>query len=119
VRIHFAAEHAAKLQRAHLGFELGDFLFYVDDGCIIALGLGQLQQFAGIGERSPGRIELLQIGAQPGAFAPQFLRPLGIVPDILLFKLADDLFQTLLLGVVVKETPEGRPCAPRGRAGSS
>ena len=78
-----------------------------------------LQQFAGIGQRCARAVELLQVGAQPRALATQFLRPLRLVPDIRQFELADDFFQPLFLGVVVKETPEARRCARRGREGSS
>jgi hypothetical protein len=46
------------------------------------------------------------------------LRALGVVPDIGVFKFTGDFFQTLLLGVEVKETPSatttdlaGRRCA--------
>jgi hypothetical protein len=119
VGIHFAAEHAAELELPHAGLELRDFPLDVADGGRIVLGFGQLQQLRRVGQRRARGIQLLQIGVQPRPLAPQFLRPLRVVPDILLLKFADDLFQTLFLGVVVKETPEGRRCAPRGRAGSS
>jgi hypothetical protein len=119
VRIHLAAEHAAELEHPHAGFQLRDFPLDVADGGRIVLGLGQLQQLGGVRQRGAGGVELLEIGVQPRALAPQLLCPFGVVPDILLLQLTDDFFQTLFLGVVVKETPEGRRCAPRGRAGSS
>jgi len=119
VRIHFAAEHAAKLQLPYACLELRDFLFDVGHRCRIVFGLGKFEQLAGIRQRGARRIELVQIGAQPRPLAPQLLRPCRIAPDILLLELTDNLFQALLLGVVVKETPEGRRCAPPGRAGSS
>jgi len=119
VRVHLAAEHAPELELAHAGFELRNLLLDVADRGGIVLGFGQLQQFGGIRQRRTGGVELFEIGAQPRAFAPQLLRPLGVVPDILLLQFTDDFFQTLFLGVVVKETPEARRCARKGRAGSS
>jgi hypothetical protein len=111
VRIHLAAKHAAELEHAHPGFELRDFLFDVADRGGVVFGLGQFQQFGGIRQRGARGVELLEVGAQPRAFAPQLLCALGVVPDILLFQLADDFFQALFLGVVVKGTPEARRCA--------
>jgi hypothetical protein len=119
VRIHLAAEHAPELQRAHGGFQPRDFLLDVGDGRGIVLGLGQLEQLAGIGKLGSRGIELGEVGNQPGAFASQFLRAFGVVPDILLFELADDFLQAFLLRVVVKETPGGSWPARKGRAGSS
>jgi hypothetical protein len=111
VRIHLATEHAAKLQHPHAGFQPGNFPLDVGDGCRIVFCFGQLKQFGGIGQRRACGIELLQVGAQPRALATQFLRTFGLVPDVLQFQFADDFFQTLFLGVVVKETPEGTRCA--------
>jgi hypothetical protein len=111
VRIHLAAEHAAELEHPHAGFKLRDFPFDVADGGRVILGLGQLQQLDGIGQRRACGIQLLQVRAQPRALSPKLLRPLRVVPDILLFQLADDFFQALFLGVVVKETPEAKRCA--------
>jgi hypothetical protein len=119
VRIHLAAEHAAELEHPHAGFELRDLPLDVADGGRIVLGLGQLQQLGGVRQRGAGGVELLEIGVQPRALAPQLLRPFGVVPDILLFQLADDFFQTLFLGVVVKETPVTRQFARLDRAGFS
>jgi hypothetical protein len=57
---------------------------------------------------------LLQVGRQPCPLAPQFLRALGLVPDLGQFQFAADLFETFLLRVVVKETPEASWRARRG-----
>jgi hypothetical protein len=111
VRIHLAAEHAAELEHPDPRFELRDFPFDVADRGGVILGFGKLEQFGGVRQRGARGVELLEVGAQPRAFAPQFLRALGVVPDILLFQLADDFFQALFLGVVVKGTPEARRCA--------
>jgi hypothetical protein len=111
VGIHLAAEHAPELELAHAGFELRDLLLDVADGGGVILGLGQFEQLGGVREGGARGIELFEVGAQPRALAPEFLRPLGVVPDILLLEFADDLFEAFLLGVVVKGTPEARRCA--------
>ncbi|ROL65490.1 hypothetical protein BLX41_27775 [Pseudomonas protegens] len=43
---------------------------------------------------------------QRSALAAQFLGVFGFVPDTRIFKLAIDLGQTLMLLIVVKDTPE-------------
>ncbi|RON64813.1 hypothetical protein BK669_09520 [Pseudomonas fluorescens] len=43
---------------------------------------------------------------QRGALAAQFLGVFRFVPDTRIFKLAIDLGQTLMLLIVVKDTPE-------------
>ncbi|PNG43485.1 hypothetical protein A1354_05495 [Pseudomonas asplenii] len=43
---------------------------------------------------------------QRGALAAQFLGIFRFVPDARIFKLAIDLSQTLMLLIVVKDTPE-------------
>jgi hypothetical protein len=56
-----------------------------------------------------------QLGVQPrkctdlgfefGALAAEFLRALGLVPELWLFEFALDFGQALLLGIKVKDTP--------------
>jgi len=46
---------------------------------------------------------------QQRAFAAQGLRARGVVPDVGAFEFAVYFFQTLFLGVVVKDTPEANP----------
>jgi hypothetical protein len=45
------------------------------------------------------------LGFESGALAAEFLRALGIVPNVGLFKLALDFGQALLFGLEVKDTP--------------
>ena len=49
--------------------------------------------------------ERTDFGFEFGALAAEFLRALGIIPELWLFQFALDLGQTLLLGIEVKDTP--------------
>lgn len=49
---------------------------------------------------------------QPGALLTEALGLLGIVPDVGVFELPLDLFETLALRIEVKDTPSERPRAP-------
>jgi hypothetical protein len=49
---------------------------------------------------------------EEAALAAQGLRAFGVVPDVRGFEFAIDFFQTLLAGVVVKETPSAHPAGP-------
>jgi hypothetical protein len=51
---------------------------------------------------------------EPGAFAAQVLRMLGIVPDLTTFQLGVDLDQTVTLVFVVKDSPAARRNARAG-----
>jgi hypothetical protein len=45
------------------------------------------------------------LGFESGALAAEFLRALGIVPNVGLFQLTLDLGQAMLFGLEVKDTP--------------
>ncbi len=60
--------------------------------------------------------ERTDLGFELGAFAPEFLRALGVVPEFGLFQLALDFDQAVLLGVEVKDTPVRPGNGPGGRA---
>jgi hypothetical protein len=81
---------------------------------LLAFALSKLKQLPGIEDRLGGAIEIGELGAQPGALAPELLGALGLRPDGLILELPGDLFKTLFLAVVLKETPVGRRYVPRG-----
>ncbi|OGI50918.1 MAG: hypothetical protein A3D32_07365 [Candidatus Muproteobacteria bacterium RIFCSPHIGHO2_02_FULL_60_13] len=58
-----------------------------------------------MGEFGAQSRERADFGFQFGAFAAEFLRALGIVPEFGLFEFALDFGQALLLGIEVKDTP--------------
>jgi hypothetical protein len=105
VRIHLAGEHA-------LEFELVDAaritLDVLDDrvgGVLVVFQFDQLEQFARADEAFAQVADPVDRLVQQRTLAAQRLRAFGVVPDIGVFQFAVDFFQTLDLGVVVKETP--------------
>jgi len=117
VRIHFAAEHAPELQLADLGLEAVGFALDVAGGGLVSLALGKLQQGGRITQRVRRAIQLGQLGGEPRAFAPQFLRALGRRPDGRVLELPAYFLEPFLLAVVFKETPSRRRHAPRDLSG--
>src|SRR5262249_17303111 len=84
------------------------------DGALVAFGFGQLQQFVraaqALGEAADTVDDLVELGA----FLAELLRALRVVPDIGILQLAAYFFETFLLGLVVKDTPQGMPAAKSG-----
>jgi hypothetical protein len=112
MRIHLAGEHA-------LEFQLLDAacitLHVVDHGLrslLVVLHLGEVQQFVRAGEALAQRADAGDGLVQQRALAAKRLRPFGVVPDVRAFEFAIDFFQTLDLGVVVKDTPSAHPADP-------
>ena len=81
---------------------------------LIALGGGQLEELGCLADTACGAVDLGDLAAQAGAFAPELLRPGGLRPDGGVFQLARDFLEPLLLAVVLKETPVASRCALRG-----
>ena len=105
MRIHLAAEHALELEAAHAFLETGSIPLDVLRRGFVVLALGELEQLRRVRDGLAGAIELRKLGGQLGAFATELLRLVGLLPDGGIFQLAIDLFETFLLGVVLKETP--------------
>jgi hypothetical protein len=117
VRVHLAREHALELEVLDLALELqrvgGD---RVDDlgEARFALELGEVQEFERAGDAVAGAVEPADQRVELGALLAERLRLLGLLPDLRVFELARDLYQTLVLAVVVKDTSAGRRDVPRG-----
>jgi len=99
-----------------LEFELVDAVaitFDIDDdrlgGVFVVLAFGQVQQLAGADQAIGQFTDAVDGLVEQRTLAAQRLRAFGLVPDIGVFQLAVDFFQTLTLGVVVKDTPEANP----------
>jgi hypothetical protein len=95
-------KHALQLETSYVGFESLRIGIDVARRSFVALAL------------RGGTVDLDRVGGQLRPFAPQLLRSLGLRPDGRVFQLATNLFQSLFLIVVLKETPVRRRCAPRG-----
>jgi hypothetical protein len=74
-------------------------------GIFVLFAVGQFQQFAGLGQAIQDRGDAAHGLFKVGAFAAQVLGVFGVVPDIRVFQFPGYFFQTLFLGVVVKDTP--------------
>jgi hypothetical protein len=114
VRVHLAAEHALELQAADLALEPLRVRADVPGGGLVPLALRQIQQLRGIGDALGGALDLGDVGTEAGALLPELLRPLRLRPDRRVLELPTYLLEALFLAVVLKETPEARPCARLG-----
>jgi hypothetical protein len=90
VCIHLAAEHALELQAAYLRLERAGIALDRAGGRLIALQFGQLEQLRGIAQRGAGAVQLLELGGQARALAPQLLGPRRVAPDRRVLELAAD-----------------------------
>jgi hypothetical protein len=98
-------EHALELEIAHATFEARGIALDVLRSGLVLLAFGELEELGSIGDGRGRAIELGELGAQLGALAPQLLRLVRLLPDRRIFQLAADLFESLFLVVVFKETP--------------
>jgi hypothetical protein len=74
-------------------------------GIFVLFALSQFQQFARLGQPVEDGGDAADRLLQGGAFAAKVLGVLGVVPDVWVFQFPGYFFQTLFLGVVVKDTP--------------
>jgi hypothetical protein len=86
-------------------------------GGLVVFQLDQLGQLETVGDALRNLLQAADDFFQPRPLAVQLLRPLGVVPDLGVFELAQDLGQALLLGIEVKDTSVARPPARRGLSG--
>jgi hypothetical protein len=75
-------------------------------GAFVVLFDGHVEQLAGIGQAGGQLVQGVDDLRQRRALAAQFLGVFRFVPDCRIFKLAIDFDQTLMLLIVVKDTPE-------------
>ena len=79
-----------------------------DDGrgrILVVFAFRQIKQFACADETFAQVADAADDLVQQRTLAPQRLGACGVVPDRRVFQFPIDLFQALLLGVVVKDTP--------------
>ena len=103
--VHFTGEHSLEFKPLHLGLHLVEFL---GDRCHdIGFFLldRQFQHFLCVGKPGLQPVERIYNVFETGSFPTQGLCFFRITPDIGIFKLPADLFQTITLFSVVKDTP--------------
>jgi hypothetical protein len=105
VRVHLAVEHALQLEAPYPALEPRGIALDVLRGGLVLFALGELEELCGIRDGLGCPIQLPKLGGQLGAFAPELLCLLRVLPDCGILQLAIDLLQALLLAVVLKETP--------------
>ena len=77
---------------------------HADQRGIVGLGARHLEQFARIAQLAVEQQQVADDALQGLLFAAEFLRALGIAPDVRFFELSPDFDQACLLGVEVKDT---------------
>jgi hypothetical protein len=112
MRIHLAGEHALEFQLLHA---LG-VAFDVDhDGLcrvLVVFHLDQFEELVRALEAFGQFTDAVDGLVEQRTLAAEGLRALAVVPDIGAFEFAVDFFQTLFLGVVVKDTPSAHAAGP-------
>ncbi|GKR09200.1 hypothetical protein KAM472_04580 [Aeromonas caviae] len=98
-------EHATELEIHQLGLQLVRFDHGFVEGLFVFAFDGQADQHLDVIDALGQGIDGADDVLQGDALLAQRLCALGFVPDIRLFQLGIDLFQTLFLGVIVKGTP--------------
>jgi hypothetical protein len=83
-------EHALELEIAHAPLDALRIAFDVLGGGFIVLALGEIEQLGGVGDGLGGAIELIELSGELGAFAPELLCLLGLLPDGRVFQLPID-----------------------------
>jgi len=108
-------KHAPKLEPLHL-FAKACCVGLDGDQCVvIALGFGDLGQFGGVAQACFDTLNAVYDLIKLLFFATEFLRLLGVIPDVGRFELAIDFFQAGSFDIEVKDTPEGLAPDARGR----
>jgi hypothetical protein len=82
---------------------------------LVVLALGEVKQFAGTHQPFGQVADAIDGLVEIGAFAPQRLRALRVVPDVRILEFAFYFLKPFVLAVVVKETPSAHPADRSGR----
>ena len=101
----FAREHTAELKLRQFFFQGVEFSNGFVKGFFVVSFYSQFQQTRNIFQPLFHLVEGVDNGFEGGTLFTQRLCAFGFVPDIRLFQLGVYFFQTLFLGVVVKDTP--------------
>ena len=72
---------------------------------------GEVEQVFGIGQTAGELVDGDDNAFQRTALTTDVLRLFRVIPDARIFEFAQDFFQTLLLQIVVKDTPGATRCA--------
>jgi hypothetical protein len=104
-RIHLAGEHALELELLDFRREVVDVGGNRRDRALVVLADRQIQQVAGLAERTGQRADAADDAIEVRALLAELLRALRVVPDVRVFELARDFFEAFGLRIEVKDTP--------------
>jgi hypothetical protein len=113
VGVHLARKHALELELLDFQPEAVDVGFDLLGRPGIRLFGGQIQEFRRVAEGALEAVQAAHDLLELGAFLPQFLSAIGVVPDAGLLELALYFLQTFEFVVVIKDTSSKSRCAPR------
>jgi hypothetical protein len=113
MRVHRAWKHALEFEPLDIEVQAVRIRFNFRGRTEIPFAGGKLEQLARIGDGARQPIEAADDVFKPGPFPAEFLRPVGLVPDARLFEFARDFLKSLVLIVVIKDTPSKSRYAPR------
>ncbi len=114
VGVHLAAEHAAELELLEDLAQAFDFGGDVVHGAFVVLLDRHVEQVAGVGQAAGQLIQGLDDLRQLRALAAEILGVLRVAPDVGVFEFAVYFDETIMLVIVVKDTPEWSGCGRRG-----
>jgi hypothetical protein len=105
VRVHLPGKHALEFEGLDFLRQAGNVSLDLRGGVEIVVAFSQLQELCAVGETAGQAVQAADDRIEPGSFLAQFLRALGIVPDIGLLELALYFLQPFALAFVLKDTP--------------
>jgi hypothetical protein len=100
------AEHAAEFQLFEDTAQTFDFSSDIIDRALIVFFDGHIEQVTRIGQAAGQIVDGFDNLRQRGALTAQALGIFGFVPDVGVFEFAVYFDQTIMLVIVVKDTPE-------------
>jgi hypothetical protein len=95
VDVHFAREHAPKLQPGDQLLELVEIGDHLGSRVVVIFLDGEFEQLAGVGKPRRQLVQPANDLLEPGTLLSQRLSALGIIPDVGFLQLALDLGQAL------------------------
>ena len=101
----FTGEHTTEFQLGQLIFQRIEFCYGFVKGFFVIGFYSQFQQAGDIFQALAHLIERINDGLKGRTFFTQRLCTFGFVPHVRLFQLGVYFFQTLFLGIIVKDTP--------------
>ncbi len=116
-RVGGVGEHAPEFQIFQALAQRVGVMFDRRQGGVVVIGGGQFEEFLRVRQAFGDVRQGMDDAFQVFFLAAQILRVLGVVPDVGAFQLGVYDVQAFGFGIVVKDTSEGLPGAPRSLPG--